>query len=130
MYAVTLAYPGRGEEAVRNAKLAIRLSPFDPRMFLFHCIAGFAHFAAGLYDDAAKYARASNAASPRFTANVRILIASLAAVGDDKGARAAGARLLELEPEFNLSSYEQTLLPYREPKVRAYFLSCLRSAGL
>ena len=47
MYAVTLAYPGRGEEAVRNAKLAIRLSPFDPRMFLFHCIAGFAHFAAG-----------------------------------------------------------------------------------
>jgi adenylate cyclase len=130
MYAVTLAYLGRGEEAVRNAKLAIRLSPFDPRMFLFHCIAGFAHFAAGLYEDAAKYARASNAASPRFTANVRILIASLAAIGDDKEARAAAARLLELEPEFTLSSYEQTLLPYREPGVRAYFLSCLRSAGL
>jgi adenylate cyclase len=130
MYAVTLAYLGRGEEAVRNAKLAIRLSPFDPRMFLFHCIAGFAHFAAGLYEDAAKYARASNAASPRFTANVRILIASLAAIGDDKEARAAAARLLELEPEFTLSGYERTLLPYREPQVRAYFLSSLRSAGL
>jgi adenylate cyclase len=130
MYAVTLAYLGRGEEAVRCANEAIRLSPLDHRMFLFHCILGWAHFAAGSYDEAAKWARASENASPRFTANLRILIGSLAAIGEDREARTAAARLLELEPDFTLSRYERTLLPYRDPEIRARLLGCLRSAGL
>jgi adenylate cyclase len=130
MYAVTLAYLGRGEEAVRHATHAISLSPLDHKIFLFHCILAWAHFAVGSYADAAKWARASDYASPRFTANLRILIASLAAVGANQEARAAALRLLELEPDFALGRYEQTLLPYRESELRTRLLSCLRSAGL
>src|SRR5262249_35277427 len=112
MYALTLAYVGRGEEAVHHANEAIRLSPLDHRMFLFHNILALANFAAGSYAEAAKWARASDIASPRFTANLRTLIASLAAVGADEEARAAAERLLSLEPGFALTRYEQTLLPY------------------
>jgi adenylate cyclase len=130
MHALTLAYLGRGEEAVRSANQAVRLSPLDHRMFLFHNILAWANFAAGSFAEAAKWARASDSASPRFTANIRILIGSLVAVGADQEARAAAARLLELEPDFKLSHYEKTLLPYREPEIRARFLACLRSAGL
>jgi adenylate cyclase len=130
MYAVTLAYLGRGEEAVRKANEAITLSPLDHRMYLFHCILAWAHFAAGSFAEAAKWARASDCASPRFTANLRIFIGSLAATGAYREARTAAARLLELDPNFTLSRYEQTLLPYREPALRARLLECLRSAGL
>ncbi len=129
-YGLTLAYVGRAEEAVKNANRAIRLSPLDHRMFLFHNILAWAYFAAGSYAEAAKWAAASDSASPRFTANIRILIGSLAAIGAEREARAAAARLLELEPEFTLSRYEQTLLPYREFETRARFLAYLRSAGL
>ena len=130
MYALTLAYVGRGEEAVDSANQAIRLSPLDHRMFLFQNILAWANFAAGSYAVAAKWARASESAAPRFTANIRILIGSLAALGADQEARAAAARLLSLEPGFTLSQYEQTLQPYRQPEIRARFLTCLQSAGL
>ena len=65
-----------------------------------------------------------------FTANIRILIGSLAAVGADEEARAAAAKLMSLEPGFTLSRYEQTLLPYHHPDIRARFLAFLRWAGL
>jgi adenylate cyclase len=130
MYALTLAYLGRGEEAVYFANQAISLSPLDHRMFLFHNILAWAHFAKGSYAEAAKWAHASDSASPRFTANIRVLIGSLAAIGADQEARAAAARLMELEPGFTLGRYEQTLLPYRDPEIRARLMTHLRSAGL
>jgi len=130
MYALTLAYVGRGQEAVRAANHAVQLSPLDHRLFLFHNIMAWANFAAGSDAEAAKWARASHSASPRFTANVRILIASLAAIGADKEARAAAEALMSLEPDFTLSRYERTLLPYQDPGIRARLLTCLRSAGL
>lgn len=130
MYGLTLAYVGRGEEAVGHASQAIKLSPLDHRMFLFHNILALAHFSAGSYAEAAQWARASSSASPRFTANIRTLIAALAATGADQEARVAAERLLELEPDFTLSRYEQTLQPYRDPDVAARFMAALRSAGL
>jgi adenylate cyclase len=130
MYALTLAYVGRGEEAVRAANQAVQLSPLDHRMFLFHNIMAWAYFSQGSYAAAAKWARASHGASPRFTANIRVLAASLAAIGADREARAASEMLLSLEPDFTLARYEQTLLPYKEPATRARLLAFLRSAGL
>jgi tetratricopeptide (TPR) repeat protein len=127
MYALTLAYLGRGDEAVHTANHALRLSPLDHRMFLFHNILAWAHFAAGSDAEAVKWARASASASPRFTANIRILIGSLAAIGAIEEARAAAAKLMSLEPDFTLSRYEQTLLPYHHPSIRARFLSSFAS---
>ena len=129
-YALTLAYVGRGEEAVRFATQAISLSPLDHKTFLLHNFLALAHFAAGSYAEAAKWARASDLASPRFTANLRTLIASLAAAGADAEARNAATRLMSLEPDFRLSQYERTLLPYQPPDIRACFMAGLRSVGL
>ena len=130
MYALTLAYVGQGADAVRVANQAVQLSPLDHRMFLFHNILAWAHFAAGSDVEAAKWARASHSASSRFTANLRILIASLAAIGAYDEARKAAETLMSLEPDFSLGRYEQTLLPYRDKNIRDRLLACLRSAGL
>ena len=132
---VSCSQPRRGRCSsahayVRAANHAVQLSPLDHRLFLFHNIMAWANFAAGSDAEAAKWARASHSASPRFTANVRILIASLAAIGADKEARAAAEALMSLEPDFTLSRYERTLLPDQDPGIRARLLTCLRSAGL
>ncbi|HUB48467.1 MAG TPA: adenylate/guanylate cyclase domain-containing protein [Acetobacteraceae bacterium] len=130
MYALTLAYIGRGEEAVRYANDAIRLSPLDHKMFLFHNIMAWVYFSCGAYHEAAKWARASDGASPRFTANLRVLIGSLTASGAEQEARAAAARLMSLEPSFRISRYEQTLQPFRDAAIRTKLLTSLAAAGL
>lgn len=130
LHALTLAYIGRGEEAVRLAHQALELSPLDQRLFLFHNILAWANFAAGRYDEAVQWARASESAAPRLTANLRVLIGSLAATGAHEEARAVAAKLLSLEQDFTLARYERTLLPYHHPGVRTHFLACLRAAGL
>ena len=130
MYALTLAYVGRGEEAIRVAKEAISMAPLDQMTFWFQNVLALAHFSAGSYADAAAWARASDQAAPRFTANVRTLIASLAAAGAEREAREVAARLMALEPDFRLSHYERTLLIFQPEAIRARFLDGLRSAGL
>jgi adenylate cyclase len=130
MYALTLAYVGRGDEAVRYANHAIQLSPLDHRMFLFHNIMAWAYFSLGSYHEAAKWARAADGASPRFTANLRVLIASLISCGAEQEARAAAARLMSLEPRFRLFRYEQTLQPFGDAAARTKLLTSLEAAGL
>ena len=128
MHALTLAYLGRGDEAVRGANQAIRLSPLDHRMFLFHNILALANFAAGDYEEAARWARASDNASPQFTANIRTLIASLAAVGANQEARIAVARLLKLEPNFNLARYGADVAAVSRAR-RPRSISCVAPFG-
>jgi len=82
------------------------------------------------YSEAAKWARASDLASPRFTANVRTLIASLGAAGAIKEARDAAARLMSLEADFTLSQYERSLLPFSRRTFAPAFMAGLRAAGL
>ena len=130
VYALTLAYVGRGQDAVGFATQAINLSPLDQKMFwLQNCLA-LAHFAEGSYAEAARWARASDRGAPRFTANLRTLIAALVAAGAEDEAREVAERLVSLEPGFRCGRYEQTLLPYRPPEIRAKFMAGLRAAGL
>lgn len=130
MYALTLAYIGRGEEAIRVAKEAISMAPLDQMTFFFNNVLALAHFSAGSHAEAAAWARASDQASPRFTANIRTLIASLAAAGADQEAREAAARLMALEPDFTLGQYERTLLIFQPDSIRRRFFEGLRAAGL
>jgi adenylate cyclase len=130
MYALTLAYVGRGEEAARHANHAIRLSPLDHRMFLFHNIMAWVYFSSGSYHEAAKWARASDGASPKFTANLRVLIGSLIASGAEQEAQAAAARLMSLEPSFRLSRYERTLQPFGNAAIKSKLMTSLEAAGL
>ena len=54
--ALVLAYLNQPEEAISSVEQAIRLSPFDPGMFSFCATLGVAHFAAGRYEAALRWA--------------------------------------------------------------------------
>lgn len=54
--ALVLAYLNQPEEAISSVEQAIRLSPFDPGMFSFCTTLGVAHFTAGRYEVALRWA--------------------------------------------------------------------------
>ena len=126
----TLSYVGRGEEAVRHAERAMRLSPFDQNLFVNYTFLGLAHYTSGAYDEAVKWGRMALSERPMYTANLRILAASLAAHGQPDEAHGIAARLMSLEPGFTLDEFDRTLLPFRDRARRVQYLDHLRQAGL
>jgi TolB-like protein len=76
-----LAFAGQEREAIEHGQVAIRLSPLDPMMALFFAAFAVAHYAAGRYAEAARYATESTRLRPGFHAAQRMRCASLAASG-------------------------------------------------
>jgi adenylate cyclase len=126
----TLSYVGRTEEAIRHAEHGLRLSPFDQNLFSYYNLIGIAHYAHGNVAEAVRWCRLSAGETPRFTSNLRIMIAALAAAGRSDEACASARTLLEFEPSFTLAEYARTRLPFRDPAIRARYLADLRAAGL
>jgi adenylate cyclase len=126
----TLAYIGRGDEAIRHAEFAVRLSPFDQSLFYYYMFLGLAYYGAGAYEQAAKWGRMSLNENPLYTANLRILTASLSALDRLDDARDVANRLVALQPDFSLATYDRTLQPFRDADIRARFIDHLRKAGL
>jgi TolB-like protein/Tfp pilus assembly protein PilF len=125
----TYSYLGDGTEAKRRARLGLKLSPLDPHIFFAHGVLGLACYVSGEFDEAAVWGSQSLAENPAFTANLRILTASLAAGGRLDEARAAAARLLAMDPAFRLTPFcERYAL--RDRDRRAALAEHLRAAGL
>jgi adenylate cyclase len=125
----TLSYIGRGDQAVRHAERGLRLSPFDQSLFHFYMFRGLAHYAHSAYEDAVKWCRMSQSENPRYTSNLRLLTAALAALDRLDEARATAARLISLQPDFTLSSYQPDQ-PFRDVSIKGKFIDDLRRAGL
>lgn len=126
----TLSYVGRTEQAVRHAERGLRLSPFDQSLFYYYMFLGLAHYASGNYGKAIKWGRMSMSENPSYTANLRILAASLAALNRGDEIKQVTTDLLRLEPEFTITKYEQDLQPFRDPVIKARYLDHLRATGL
>jgi adenylate cyclase len=126
----TLSYIGRGEQAVKHAENGLRLSPFDQSLFYYYVFLSLAHYASGAFDEAIKWGRMSASEKPIYTANLRIMAASLAALDRLEEAREIAQRLMQLEPGFTIARYERSLLPFRDEAMRSAFAEQLRRAGL
>lgn len=126
----TLSYLGRGEQAVKHAEQALRLSPLDRSLFYYHALLGLAYYASGNYAEAIKWTSMGVNESPRHTANLRYLAAAQAALGRVEEARATGRKLLELDPAFRLGAFERTLQPFQVPELKAKYIEHLSKAGL
>jgi adenylate cyclase len=125
----TFCYMGDGAEARRRAEGALRLSPFDPQIFFTHTALGHAAYTLGDYENAVVWGREAYAENPRYTANIRLLVASLAAAGLREEARQVGGSLLHLEPGFRVLRFCESY-PYRNPARRRGLARHLLSAGL
>jgi adenylate cyclase len=125
----TLAYLERGAEAIQHAEHGVRLSPSDRSRYIAYHFVAVAHYAAGNYDEAIRWAQRAYDENPKFTSTIRTLAPALAAAGRITEARILGERLRELEPNFSLARYARSRILYARPEKAKLVLDHMRLAG-
>jgi Flp pilus assembly protein TadD len=128
LYGVSLAYDGKAKEGRRCAKYALSLSPCDPFAYMFHGLIALCCYADGDYQAAVRHCQRSILDNPNYATTYKVLAASLVALGEVSEARRAGARVLEIEP--NYPGVAAATIPFRDRTVRELMLTRLRTAGV
>jgi tetratricopeptide (TPR) repeat protein len=121
---------GEPDTAVKHVALAMRLSPLDPRLFVWQFNTALAHLCAGRYDDATIWAEKALRDQPTYPSAMRIAAASHALAGRIAEAQKLVERLRQLDPLLRISKFGDIMPPYRRPEDRARYLEGLRRAGL
>jgi TolB-like protein/Flp pilus assembly protein TadD len=123
-----LAFNGQSDEAISHTEQALRMSPHDPQNAIFNVGLAAAQYLAGRFAEAIGSARKAVQQHSGWIPGHRIYCASLAQAGRLDEARAALARLKELQPDISIAWIEQNI-PYT-PGPMLKFLEGVRKAGL
>jgi adenylate cyclase len=126
--ATTLAYIGRGEEAIERVSTALRLSPFDPQNFARYTTHGTASLVCGRPDEAVGWFGKARALNPGYRAAWRLMVAALALAGELEEARQLGQEFLQVDPAFRIGDFGRWY-PMQAPHLDRV-LQGLRLAGL
>ena len=121
-------YLEEGSSAITRAEQGLRLSPADTQAYYYLMFLGQAHYISGNYDEAVVWARKTAALNGRLSANLRVLAAAYVAKGQGAEARAVTKTLLDIQPRFKLSAYNERC-PFKVG-LRERFIDHLRQAGL
>jgi len=116
-----LNYVGRPAETTALVEQALRLSPHDPSIGIFHWIAGRANFFAGQYEQAISWLLRSVQTRPNVWYNRLYLVSAYALLGKAEEAARALTEFNRRFPTFTLAVvklHEETN-PNREPSVVA-----------
>ena len=101
--AIVRAWMGDDTTAIEHGKIGIRLSPYDPLIYLPYVGLAYANFFAGNFVEAAYAARRASAANPRFSVPCYLQTAALVRLGRMDEAKVLAKSLLELQPGFTVS---------------------------
>jgi TolB-like protein len=94
---------GEAERAIEWAERGMRLSPFDPWAFAAYHSFTLGHFHRGRFEEAANAAHKAVQSNPAHSISFMLLAAPLAKLGRLEEAKAAAARVLNLQPAFRYS---------------------------
>ena len=108
----------------------MRLSPLDPRLFMWQFFTALAHYCAGRHHQAISWAESSLRDQPNFTSAMRVLAASLALEGRRLEAQKLTARLRTVDPTLRASKLDDVMPPFRRLEDRVKYVEGLRQAGL
>jgi TolB-like protein len=101
---IVRAWKGDDATAVDHATRAIRLSPFDPLLYVPYVGLAYAHFAAGRFKEAAAAASRASQSNPSFSMPYVLHAAALASLGRSEEARAVADRLRQVAPDLTVAT--------------------------
>jgi adenylate cyclase len=122
------AWKGDDSAAVVHADTAVRLSPYDPLIWLPFIGLAYTHFFSGRFEEAMSAARRALQGNPRFSVPAFLLTAALTRLGRQAEAAASARQLLELQPGFTIASLVDSA--FTSPERLAMLAEALRQAGL
>ena len=123
------AWKGDEAIAVEQANRAIRLSPFDPLIYVPYLGLAYAHFAAGRFEEMAAAASLASQTNPRMSVPHVLQAAALGSLDRREDAREVVQRLLELQPGTTVATAILSAR-YTNPKNIDALADALRRAGL
>jgi adenylate cyclase len=126
---IVRAWKGDDATAVDHAQRAIRLSPFDPLLYLPWVGLAYAHFAAGRFEEAAAAAQRASQSNPKFSMPYVLHAAALASLGRGEEARVVTEDLRKVEPDLTVSTAIRSAR-FANPDKNAELGEALRRAGL
>jgi TolB-like protein len=126
---IVRAWKGDDLIAVEHGTRALRLSPFDPLIYLPYGGLAYAHFAAGRFEEAVAAASLATQSNPRFTVLHMLHAASLASLDRSEDAKTVVQRLAELQPGITVATAILSAR-YVDTKNIAALENALRRAGL
>jgi TolB-like protein len=119
---------GEWNLAIGHFAHAMRLSPFEPSLFMMQQGTASGHFYTGRYDEAAAWSAKSIGENPNYSSAWRVAAASNAYLGRQQQAEKAIVRLRQLEPGLRIATIKYPI-PLR-PLELARMEEGLRKAGL
>jgi adenylate cyclase len=126
---IVRAWKGDDATAVDHAERAIRLSPFDPLLYLPYVGLAYAHFAAGRFEEAAAAAHRASQSNPKFSMPYVLHAAALANLGRGEEARVVADGLREVEPDLTVSTAIRSAR-FANPDKNTELADALLRAGL
>jgi tetratricopeptide (TPR) repeat protein len=126
---VVRAWKGDDAIAIEQANRALRLSPFDPLIYLPYVGLAYAHFAAGRFEEAVSAASLASQSNPRFSVPQILHAAALGGLDRRGEAKTVVQRLLELQPGITVATAILSAR-YINPKNIDALENALRRAGL
>ena len=121
---------GEWDVAIDHFARAMRLSPFDPMLFLMQFGAGSGHFQTGRYEEAATWAAKSIGEYPKYVPAWRLAAASNGFLGRKEQAQKSVAGLLQLDPTLRLANLKDRAISFRRPGDLDGLEEGLRRAGV
>jgi adenylate cyclase len=126
---IVRAWKGDDAISVEQANRAIRLSPFDPWLYMPYIGLAYAHFAAGRFAETVAAASLATQSNPRFSVPQILHTAALGCLDRSEEAKTAVQRLIELVPGITVATAILSAR-YVNPKNIAALENGLRRAGL
>ena len=122
------AWNGDDAVAVAHAESALRLSPYDPLVYLPYVGLAYTHFFSGRFAEAVSAAGRALQANPRFSVPAFLRTAALASLERNAEAAASARHLLELQPGFTIASLVES--NFTAPARLAMLAEALGRAGV
>jgi adenylate cyclase len=120
---------GESETVAERVGRAMRLSPSDPDSFSMYCAMAFAHFIAGRYHDAIKWADQAATEKPDVLYPITVSAASNAQAERNEQARRAMSQICRIDPTLRMSNLKD-LFPLQRAEDFERWSEGLRKAGL
>ncbi len=126
---IVRAWKGDDAIAVEQANRALRLSPFDPLIYLPYVGLAYAHFAAGRFEETVAAASVATQSNPRFSVPQILYAAALGNLDRSEDAKTVVQRLVELQPGLTVTTAILSAR-YVNPENIVALENALRRAGL
>jgi tetratricopeptide (TPR) repeat protein len=126
---VSYAFSGNYDAALLHLEEAIRLSPLDPLLIIWHLCKGWAALLTQRYAEAIRFTGLAAEANPEFPDIYAVLAAANGQLGRVGAAQAALNQLSRRMPDLTTND-ERLNRPLEREEYRALFLEGLRKAGM